>query len=128
MHVLDYGCGHGKDVETLRSLNFSAVGFDPYWRDVSPGRQNFDIVLCTYVLNVLRRPEDRARALRYAWEYVAPGGRMFVTVRRDIPVHGSQTQAWVTFREIVDVVKDGAVSFRSLYSNACYETVELRKP
>lgn len=50
--VLDFGCGHGKDVETLRNQNVKIEGYDPHYFKNYPS-EKFDTILCFYVLNVL---------------------------------------------------------------------------
>src|SRR5210317_1528524 len=61
--ILDYGCGHGKDVEHLRSLGYNAYGWDPYHGDTTIRLPvwKWDVILCTYVLNVI--PEDLRQVL-----------------------------------------------------------------
>ena len=59
--VLDYGCGKGFDVETLKSLGFDITGYEPFASDkylqVPSGK--FDIITNNYVLNVIENPEER---------------------------------------------------------------------
>jgi hypothetical protein len=60
--VLDYGCGHGEDVAHLTALGYDARGWDPHHRpdgDRSPA----DVVLCSYVLNVIEDPTERLEVL-----------------------------------------------------------------
>ena len=82
--VLDYGCGHGADVEHLRSLGYDADGWDKYWKHQAIRKDGYDVVLCTYVLNVIVDADERAEALRDMLSCVKPGGVAFVTVRRDL--------------------------------------------
>lgn len=93
--VLDYGCGHGADVEYLKSLSFPAVGYDPKWAPVLPtGR--FDTVLCTYVLNVLPKwkADEVAREARKWLKFNSAGStmnrRVFFTTRTDVEDSASQ--------------------------------------
>lgn len=99
--ILDYGCGHGADVEHLRSLGYDADGWDPYWQPRRPA-QRYDIVLCTYVLNVITCDAERAEALRQVQEWTKPGGVAFVTVRRDLDADTeSQRRIFLDFPSIV---------------------------
>jgi hypothetical protein len=60
--VLDYGCGHGEDVAHLAALGYDARGWDPHHRP-DGDRSSADIVLCSYVLNVIEDPTERLEVL-----------------------------------------------------------------
>ncbi|MEU6996692.1 DNA phosphorothioation-associated putative methyltransferase [Nonomuraea sp. NPDC046570] len=65
--VLDYGCGRGDDVRALQGIAMRAVGWDPHYHpegSIEPS----DVVLLTYVLNIIEAPEERRRTLVKAWE------------------------------------------------------------
>ncbi|MGR6913605.1 DNA phosphorothioation-associated putative methyltransferase [[Actinomadura] parvosata] len=65
--VLDYGCGRGADVRALESLGLGVSGWDPVY--FPHGRlEPADVVLLTYVLNVIEDPAERQRTLRHAWD------------------------------------------------------------
>lgn len=65
--VLDYGCGRGDDVRALSRLDCRVTGWDPYYRcEVQPTAS--DVVLLTYVLNVIEDPAERRCTLRQAWD------------------------------------------------------------
>ncbi|MET9454115.1 DNA phosphorothioation-associated putative methyltransferase [Streptomyces canus] len=65
--VLDYGCGRGDDVQALNRLDCRVTGWDPYYRcEAQPTAS--DVVLLTYVLNVIEDPAERRRTLRQAWD------------------------------------------------------------
>lgn len=83
--ILDYGCGHGADVQHLWSLDYDADGYDPAWRPhLDVQRNAYDVVLCTYVLNVILDEFERQVVLNTLQAALKPGGVAFVTVRRDI--------------------------------------------
>ncbi|MGW1124833.1 DNA phosphorothioation-associated putative methyltransferase [Streptomyces sp. NPDC002526] len=65
--ILDYGCGRGDDVRSLRRLDCRITGWDPYFRPESK-LERADVVLLTYVLNVIEDPLERRRTLAEAWE------------------------------------------------------------
>ncbi|WP_162468830.1 DNA phosphorothioation-associated putative methyltransferase [Streptomyces adustus] len=65
--VLDYGCGRGGDVKALERLDYRVVGWDPYYRSQTRLEAS-DVVLLTYVLNVIEDPVERRRTLEQAWE------------------------------------------------------------
>lgn len=99
--VLDYGCGHGADVRGFdEEPETVPAGWDPahapegidLYNDGHPLTRKFWCVLCTYVLNVLP-PEQWGRVLRAVESRaIEGGGRVVVTVRRDVPHEGTATQ------------------------------------
>lgn len=65
--ILDYGCGRGDDVRALEGLSCEVSGWDPFYRsDVAPAPA--DVVLLTYVLNIIEDPDERRATLRQAWQ------------------------------------------------------------
>ena len=80
--VLDFGCGHGADVEFLRDKGFEVHGYDPHHAPERP-EGTFDTILCQYVLNVLLQREQ-TDVLMDVSEYLRPSGAAFYTVRRDL--------------------------------------------
>jgi DNA phosphorothioation-associated putative methyltransferase len=67
MAVLDYGCGRGGDVRALQHLGLDVTGWDPVHFPEGQ-RRPADVVLLTYVLNVIEDPAERRRTLLRAWE------------------------------------------------------------
>ncbi|MFF9429405.1 DNA phosphorothioation-associated putative methyltransferase [Streptomyces sp. NPDC014746] len=65
--ILDYGCGRGDDVSSLQRLDCQITGWDPYYRPESKLEQA-DVVLLTYVLNVIEDPTERRNTLMQAWQ------------------------------------------------------------
>ncbi|WP_435059394.1 DNA phosphorothioation-associated putative methyltransferase [Streptomyces sp. bgisy060] len=65
--ILDYGCGRGGDVRSLERLDCRVTGWDPYYRPETKLEQA-DVVLLTYVLNVIEDPEERRNTLMRAWQ------------------------------------------------------------
>ncbi|MDT0266559.1 DNA phosphorothioation-associated putative methyltransferase [Streptomyces sp. DSM 44915] len=67
MSALDYGCGRGEDVRSLRRMHINISGWDPHF--FPEGLQTAsDAVLLTYVLNVIEDQEERRATLSHAWE------------------------------------------------------------
>lgn len=64
--VFDYGCGHGEDIGRLRQTGIECDGWDPAWRPDGM-KQSADVVNLGYVLNVIEDVDERAAALREAW-------------------------------------------------------------
>ena len=79
--VLDYGCGFGLDAET-----FGWEAYDPYYRPEPPSGP-YDTIVCTLVLNVLTR-NNRAKVLRRIQALLAPDGRAYLGVARNLPETG----------------------------------------
>lgn len=65
--VLDYGCGRGGDVRSLERLDCRITGWDPYYSPEVPLVPS-DVVLLTYVLNVIEDTAERRQTLKQAWE------------------------------------------------------------
>ncbi|QSS96116.1 HIT family protein [Psychroflexus sp. ALD_RP9] len=87
--TLDFGCGHGKDVEELKAKGFEIEGYDPYYQPDYPN-QKFDTILCHYVLNVLQN-QDQAKVLYEVSNLLKFGGKAYFSVRRDINNPGFRT-------------------------------------
>lgn len=65
--ILDYGCGRGGDVKSLERLDCRITGWDPYYSPETPLAPS-DVVLLTYVLNVIEDATERRQTLKQAWE------------------------------------------------------------
>jgi SAM-dependent methyltransferase len=82
--LLDYGCGFGADVELYREYDYDAVGFDPgnpAFDQMPTG--TFDIVTCTYVLNVIN-PMEQGYLLDDLLRKLSPKGLLVLAVRTDV--------------------------------------------
>ena len=84
--VLDYGSGHGKDVEHLNSLGYEVVGYDPYFNPQRP-KGKFDTIICIYVLNVLETEQQSDVIMRVSC-LLNPEGVAYFAVRRDLRREG----------------------------------------
>ena len=87
--VLDFGCGLGKDVELLKVKGINVIGYDKHHSPHYP-LQQFDTILCFYVLNVLL-PEEQATVLMEISQLLKPQGKAYFAVRRDIQYEGFRT-------------------------------------
>lgn len=67
LSIFDYGCGRGDDVRNLIALGYAADGWDPTHRPRAD-RTPADVVNLGYVINVIERLDERAQALRSAWD------------------------------------------------------------
>lgn len=66
LSVLDYGCGRGQDVNRLGRMGIAVRGWDPYFAADTPLEKR-DVVLLTYVLNVIEDSIERRATLERAW-------------------------------------------------------------
>jgi DNA phosphorothioation-associated putative methyltransferase len=104
--VLDYGCGHGQDMELLRAQAIACHGWDPVFFPDGP-RQPADVVNLGYVLNVIENPEERAATLRQAWQLC---GRLLI-VAAQVRVAGRGREP----TEFGDGVLTGRGTFQKYY-------------
>lgn len=65
--LLDYGSGRGQDAERLKRLGIDVSAWDPFFTPTSKPVPR-EVVLLTYVLNVIEDPAERVEVLRSAWE------------------------------------------------------------
>lgn len=84
-NIIDFGCGHKADVNWLNNNKYDAKGFDIYWhnREKVLIKGAYDIVLCTYVLNVVGEQMRNIIIKQLKW-LTKPNGKIYITVRRDI--------------------------------------------
>ena len=90
--VLDYGCGRGKDAETLKCEKY-----DPSWSPKLP-KGKFDTIICVYVLNVVLEKMEK-KILKDIKNRLKKGGKAYFAVRRDNFVRGFNNisfQRWST--------------------------------
>ena len=85
--IIDFGCGRGTDVQFLREMNYETVGYDPHWSQAGwLLGYKYDIVLCTYVLNVVDI-RQRDLIIKTLKNLTKPQGNVYITVRRDVKRH-----------------------------------------
>lgn len=78
VRVLDFGCGHGADVDFLE-----CDGWDPHvpFGHATRPTGEFGVVCAVFVVNILPSRVERTAALVDAWSFVAPGGLLVVVSR-----------------------------------------------
>ncbi|MCP5116011.1 MAG: DNA phosphorothioation-associated putative methyltransferase, partial [bacterium] len=76
--VFDYGCGRGDDVRSLANVGIEAAGWDPAHAPDAEKRQA-EVVNLGYVVNVIEDPDERAAALKEAWDLTR--GALVVSAR-----------------------------------------------
>lgn len=120
--ILDFGCGFGKDVESLKDKNFDTIGFDPHYFPNFPD-EKFDTIICFYVLNVLF-PEEQASVLMDVSKLLKDGGKAYFAVRRDIKFEGFRTHKVHKKPTYQCNVK---LPFKSIYKNENVEIYEYQQ-
>ena len=101
-NVLDHGCGHGVDVEYYRKSGLSATGYDPYpiFGFTTDPEGYFDLVISSFVLNVLPDPWERLKALRAAAQFVHQTGRLLVVARSRCEIeHAAREGSWQFYND-----------------------------
>ena len=105
--ILDYGCGRSVDAHYYASVGmFDDVRrYDPYhtlglivdrdgfapFEDVG----EYDVVTCTYVLNVIEDDDERDSVLAGIRALLKPGGTAYIAVRNDVKTaHTTQRGTW----------------------------------
>ncbi len=111
--VLDYGCGRGDDVRALSELGVRVRGWDPVYFPHGE-RDPSDIVLLTYVLNVIEDSEERDRTLRQAWDLTKRV--LIVSTRLD----------WERRRVVGEEFSDGVLTSRKTFQHL-FAVHELRR-
>lgn len=110
--VLDYGCGRGGDVQRLRELGYSVIGWDPAFAPDTP-LEPADVVNLGYVINVIESPIERVHTLRKAWELTQWG--LVVAARLD----------WQTLSLDSQPLNDGVITAKGTFQKF-YTQYELK--
>jgi len=104
--VLDYGCGKCADINnrTIGKLHLvkSVTNYDPHYADIDIWSQQFDTILCTYVLCTLP-PEDELPIVRSIQSLLTKDGMAFISVRNDKPKQGHGISSRGTLQRWVDI-------------------------
>jgi hypothetical protein len=123
--VLDHGCGHGADVAYLQDESIPARGYDPNWKP-DPERsvlgRKFNVVLSTYVLNVLVGIEERLDFYAELRRLVSDKGTVYLTFRTDIKT--STTQFPIRAEDFEHM--DQYFQVRYLWSGSGFKTYALK--
>jgi diadenosine tetraphosphate (Ap4A) HIT family hydrolase len=119
--ILDFGCGHGKDVEVLKKKGLNISGYDPHYQPTYP-KQKFDTVLCHYVLNVLQN-QEQAKVLFEVSRLLKFGGKAYFSVRRDIKNPGYRTHF---IHKVKTYQTNVILPFKSIYKNDNVEIYEYQ--
>uniref|UniRef100_UPI003D8A62E7 DNA phosphorothioation-associated putative methyltransferase n=1 Tax=Gordonia sp. B7-2 TaxID=3420932 RepID=UPI003D8A62E7 len=111
--VFDYGCGRGEDIRRLTHMGFEVAGWDPFYR-AEAERTPADVVMLTYVLNVIEDASERRQALAAAWE-----------LSKEVLVVSCRL-TWEKAQVVGDAHGDGVVTTRNTFQHL-FTTNELRQ-
>ncbi len=103
--ILDFGCGHGADVEFYREAGYQADGFDIEpsfgWNACRGGL--YDLVTVVFVINTLGLTNERLASIESAAWRVRPGGHLLIAARSESAVKKKDgwvecNDGWITAR------------------------------
>ena len=113
LNILDFGCGHGFDVNFLSYLGVDIVGYDKYnpeYKDESLLDKKYNVVVANYVLNVIpnlvehQQVIDKLRVL---------GDNIYIAVRSDVK---AIKKDWIHIKEY-DCYKTSKNSYQRFYTS-----------
>jgi len=84
---LDYGCGRGDDLRSMKAVASACYGWDPVHRPKGELREAH-VVNLGYVVNVIEDPAERRDVLHDAWGYASRA--LLVSARLDHEAKGVQ--------------------------------------
>lgn len=84
-NIIDYACGYGDDVKSLKEQGFDIVGYD-YFNDKfncisALAGKKYDVLTCNYMFNVIESPDNHL-AMQKIIEELADN--VYVAVRSDV--------------------------------------------
>lgn len=109
-NMLDYGCGKGMDAQI-----FNMDKYDPHYTggrvvesvtglelELKEMAGLYETVTCNYVMNVIEDESERAEVLTNITSLLCPGGKAYITVRRDPQVVEGYTKTG-TYQSAVEL-------------------------
>ncbi|KKT82598.1 MAG: HIT family protein [Microgenomates group bacterium GW2011_GWC1_44_9] len=125
--ILDFGCGHGFDVEYFLNHGIEAMGWDPVHRPEIPPEMYpqgyFKWIHCAFVLNTLPYSDQRLDILVQIHNLLPNDGRLILTLRSSQELIRKVKPVWKKFG-------DGYVTSRGTFQKGYTpaEAVELIQP
>ncbi|WP_052444578.1 bifunctional 2-polyprenyl-6-hydroxyphenol methylase/3-demethylubiquinol 3-O-methyltransferase UbiG [Flammeovirga sp. OC4] len=121
--VLDFGAGHGKDVEELSNKGVNIEQYDKFYAPIFPNKK-YDTIICHYVLNVVEK-EEQTRVLAEVAYLLKPGGKAYFTVRKDLAKEGIRMHA---IHKLPTYQCNVVLPFLSILRTKHCEIYEYQKP
>ena len=108
--ILDYGCGHGYDLNFLKKNGFNIKGFDKYiktFSDEDYSKWKYDVIYCFYVLNVIAEESERIEVLSQIKNALKSSGEVYIAVRSEHELKRSKSK--------LNKYKDGVVTSKNTF-------------
>lgn len=109
--ILDYGCGHGFDLNYLKSNSFKIEGYDKYIETFSNEfyyNNHYDAIICLYVLNTISEYNERVSVLKELISLLNSKGKIFLAVRSIDELNSSKNTNYKKY-------KDGIITSRGTF-------------
>ena len=119
--IIDYGCGKGKDVETLRGLGYNCIGYDPYvpYGSFNIPKGSFDIILLTYVINVISSQNELMTLLTNVFNLCKQNSMIMIASRSNLDIDTeTKKNHWKKYN-------DGWVTMKNTFQRG-YKKKELK--
>mmetsp|Transcript_8279 Transcript_8279/g.12021 ORF Transcript_8279/g.12021 Transcript_8279/m.12021 type:complete len:333 (-) Transcript_8279:320-1318(-) len=73
---------HSMHPGRIEEADFNAIPLPPRLKgkNTSPIKDRYDVIVCSMVLNCVTTPEDRGEMLTRLYEFLRPGGKLFLTI------------------------------------------------
>lgn len=101
-NILDYGCGHGFDLNYLKNESFKVTGYDKYiktYSNESYKNDFYDKILCFYVLNTIPEINERILVIKTLLSILKPNGSIFIAVRSIDELNAMKNKEYNTYSD-----------------------------
>lgn len=109
--ILDYGCGHGFDLNFLKDNGYQVTGYDKYIAKCSNPNYNqysYTKIYCFYVLNTIADKEERLHVLKDLLSVLKQDGSIYLAVRSIEELNSMKNKKYTTYN-------DGIVTSRNTF-------------
>jgi len=100
--ILDYGAGRGRDYAYYIEKGIEAYAYDP-WKPFGFGElivQEYDVITCLFVLNVLSTKIERIEVLTKIKKLMHKASVLYLAVRSDTEIEKfAQAKAWPQYSD-----------------------------
>lgn len=100
--ILDYGCGHGYDVNYLKKLKLNVCGYDKYIKTYSKedyDKENYDVIFCFYVLNTIKSEKERIEVISSILSMLKENGHAYIAVRSIKELNANKNQEYTPYKD-----------------------------